>query len=512
MKGAFYPKLALDGIRKNKRLYIPYILTCVGMVTMFYIITFLQKSETVGAMRSGSTVQKILSFGIIVIAVFACIFLFYTNSFLMKRRKKEFGLYNILGMGKRNIGIILVWESLIIALFSLAVGLFIGIAISKLAELALVNILNGAVKYSFSISPLAIVMTVSVFGAIFLLLLLNSIRQIRFSNTAALLRSENLGEKPPKGNIFIGILGILLLGGAYWLAVSIKDPIAAMLMFFIAVIMVILGTYLTMIAGSVSFCRILQKNKKYYYKPSHFVSVSSMAYRMKRNGAGLASVCILATMVLVMISSTASLYFGADDAVKKLYPREINTTVTFRRADAATKENAATVRDEIAKTATENGATVSNTSAYRSISFSALARGSDFLTNAEDVYSYSEFNATASGVYWIYIIPLSNFNASSDSGLKISAETEQKIKSLPKTDMKILVTLTCSMCPELVAAAQKTATINENITAEVYDVSLFPDLREKYKIMSVPCLVVNENDVSFGKKDIDTLIDFLINK
>ena len=142
----------------------------------------------------------------------------------MKRRKKEFGLYNILGMGKRNIGIILVWESLIIALFSLAVGLFIGIAISKLAELALVNILNGAVKYSFSISPLAIVMTVSVFGAIFLLLLLNSIRQIRFSNTAALLRSENLGEKPPKGNIFIGILGILLLGGAYWLPGFDKRP------------------------------------------------------------------------------------------------------------------------------------------------------------------------------------------------------------------------------------------------------------------------------------------------
>lgn len=411
MKGAFYPKLAFDGIRKNKRLYIPYILTCVGMVTMFYIITFLQKSETVGAMKSGSNVQMILSFGIIVIAVFACIFLFYTNSFLMKRRKKEFGLYNILGMGKRNIGIILIWESLIIALFSLAVGLFIGIAISKLAELALVNILNGTIKYSFSVSPVAITMTVAVFGVIFLLLLLNSVRQIRFSNTAALLRSENLGEKPPKGNVFIGILGILLLGGAYWLAVSIKDPLSAMLMFFIAVIMVILGTYLIMIAGSVSFCRILQKNKKYYYKPSHFVSVSSMAYRMKRNGAGLASVCILATMVLVMISSTASLYFGADNSINMRYPREINTTVTFRRADAATEENAAVIRDEIAKTATENGASVCNTSAYRSITFSALARGSDFLTNAEDVYFYSDFTATSNGVYQIYIIPLSDFNA-----------------------------------------------------------------------------------------------------
>ena len=411
MKGAFYPKLAFDGIRKNKRLYIPYILTCVGMVTMFYIITFLQKSETVGAMKSGSNVQMILSFGIIVIAVFACIFLFYTNSFLMKRRKKEFGLYNILGMGKRNIGIILIWESLIIALFSLAVGLFIGIAISKLAELALVNILNGTIKYSFSVSPVAITMTVAVFGVIFLLLLLNSVRQIRFSNTAALLRSENLGEKPPKGNVFIGILGILLLGGAYWLAVSIKDPLSAMLMFFVAVIMVILGTYLIMIAGSVSFCRILQKNKKYYYKPSHFVSVSSMAYRMKRNGAGLASVCILATMVLVMISSTASLYFGADDSINTRYPREINTTVMFRRADAATEENAAGIRNEIAKMATENGATVSNTSEYRNIAFSALARGSDFLTNAEDVYSYSDFTATSNGVYQIYIVPLSDFNA-----------------------------------------------------------------------------------------------------
>ena len=412
MKGAFYPKLALDGIRKNKRLYIPYILTCVGMVTMFYIITFLQKSETVGAMRSGSTVQKILSFGIIVIAVFACIFLFYTNSFLMKRRKKEFGLYNILGMGKRNIGIILVWESLIIALFSLAVGLFIGIAISKLAELALVNILNGAVKYSFSISPLAIVMTVSVFGAIFLLLLLNSIRQIRFSNTAALLRSENLGEKPPKGNIFIGILGILLLGGAYWLAVSIKDPIAAMLMFFIAVIMVILGTYLTMIAGSVSFCRILQKNKKYYYKPSHFVSVSSMAYRMKRNGAGLASVCILATMVLVMISSTASLYFGADDAINTRYPKEINTVIRFRSENFLTEENTKAVYGKIEKAATDFGATLSNKTAFRSISFSALARGTDFSTDEND--TNIDTDSLLDDIFQIYVIPLSDFNSMTD--------------------------------------------------------------------------------------------------
>ena len=304
MKTGFYPKLALDGIKKNKRMYLPYILTCIGMVMMQYIIGFLQYSDMLASMPGARTAQEMIKMGVWVIAVFAGIFLFYTNSFLIRHRKKEFGLYNILGMGKRNIGFILFWENLIISVFSVAVGLILGIAFSKLAELGFVNIVNGDVTFAITVSAKAIIQTAAIFGVIFVLLFLNAIRQVRFSSAISLLKSENIGEKPPKGNWFVGILGVVILGAAYYIAVSIKDPLTALTLFFAAVIMVIIGTYLIMIAGSVLFCRILQKKKNYYYKSNHFISVSSMVYRMKRNGAGLASICILATMVLVMISST----------------------------------------------------------------------------------------------------------------------------------------------------------------------------------------------------------------
>lgn len=236
MKVGFYPKLAASGIRKNKRMFIPFILTCTGMVMMFYIIMFLAVSNVLDSLIGAETLRQIFALGSWVIAVFAAIFLFYTNSFLIRRRKKEFGLYNILGMGKRNIAWLLLWETLIIAVISIGAGLVAGIAFSKFAELGMVNIMHGDVTYNLSISFLAIKRSVQVFGVIFLLLLLHSIRQVRFANAISLMRSENTGEKPPKGNWVIGILGILLLAVAYYLAVTIKDPITAILTFFAAVI------------------------------------------------------------------------------------------------------------------------------------------------------------------------------------------------------------------------------------------------------------------------------------
>ena len=204
----------------------------------------------------------------------------------LRRRKKEFGLYNILGMGKRNIGVILFWETLIVYVVSIMTGLFIGIALSKMAELALVFVMRGEVSYGISVSLRSVYMAVILYGGIFVLLFLNSLRQVRLSSAIDLLKSDNMGEKPPKGNIFLGIIGLMCIFTGYYLSVSIGNPIAALAVFFIAVILVIVGTYLLMIAGSVFFCRLLQKNKGYYYKPEHFVSVSSMVYRMKRNGAG----------------------------------------------------------------------------------------------------------------------------------------------------------------------------------------------------------------------------------
>ena len=232
MKLFFYPRLALDGIRKNKRMYLPYILTCIGMVMMYYIIVFLCRGEAVKAVRGASVVREFLRLGSGVIAFFAGIFLFYTNSFLIRRRKKEFGLYNILGMGKRNIGILLLWETLFIAVFSLGIGLGAGMLFSKLAELGLIRVLRGEVDYSLSISGEAIGDAGKVFGVIFFLLFLNALFQVHFTSAISLVHSENVGEKPPRANWLLGIVGVALLGGGYYIAVTADNPVYAMLYFF----------------------------------------------------------------------------------------------------------------------------------------------------------------------------------------------------------------------------------------------------------------------------------------
>ena len=407
MKAGFYLRLALDGIRKNKRLYVPYISTCIGMVMMHYIIVFLQYSPTLSVLPGAYLINSILHLGGWMIAFFACIFLFYTNSFLIRRRKKEFGLYNILGMDKRNIGKILFWESLINTFIALSAGLILGITFSKLAELGLVNLLQSNVNYTLSVSPDAIKTCMTVFGVIFILLFLNSLWQVGFSSAISLIRSENTGEKPPKGNWILGKLGILLLSGAYYIAITVENPAAALSIFFAAVIMVIAGTYLLMIAGSVLLCRILQKNKKYYYKSNHFVSVSSMVYRMKRNGAGLASICILATMVLVMISSTASLYFGSEDAIRSRYPREITTDFVIEDMEHLSVENIDSLYNEITAVAGDFHVTPENNYGYRYIRFAGMIHEHTVETGSS-IYDFGLNNL--SETYDFYFIPLSDYN------------------------------------------------------------------------------------------------------
>lgn len=318
-----YPKLAANGIRKNRRTYLPYILTCSGMIMMYYIVSFLTLSSFVAEMKGGQTMQIMLTLGCGVMVVFSAVFLFYTNSFLIRRRKTEFGLYNILGMDKRNISRILFWETLMIYVISMLLGLSCGILFSKLAELALTKMLGGAASYSFNVEQKSITHALVYYAIIFLLIMINALRQIHLANPIELMRSENSGEKPPKANYLLAVTGAVLLGTAYFLAVYIKQPLSAILVFFIAVLMVIAATYLLFIAGSVVICRILQRNKKYYYKTNHFISVSQMSYRMKRNGAGLASICILSTMVLVTLSSTICLYAGEEDMLRNRFPRNI---------------------------------------------------------------------------------------------------------------------------------------------------------------------------------------------
>ena len=324
---SLYARLAWDGIRKNKRLYLPYILTCVGAVTMYYMMRELRDSPLLESMKGGGSSRMILGLGTWVIAVFSLLFLFYTYSFLIRRRQREFGLYHVLGLGKRHIALLCALETLLTAAIALVAGLAAGVGLSFAVELGLRSTMRAAVDFAFSINGGALLQTALLYLAIFLLILLSTLVKVGRGSAMSLLRSENYGEKPPKANAFVAVLGAVLLAVAYVMAVSIQEPMQAMLLFFAAVILVILATYLLFIAGSVALCKALQKNRNYYYQPRHFVSVSSMAYRMKRNGAGLASICILATMVLVMLSSSACLYFGAEDSLNATYPTEFDVTV-----------------------------------------------------------------------------------------------------------------------------------------------------------------------------------------
>ncbi len=331
---SLYTRLAWDGIRKNGRLYLPYILTCVGMVTMYYMMSELCASDLLRYMKGGGASHIILGLGSWVIAVFSALFLYYTYSFLIRRRQKEFGLYHVLGLGKRHIALLCVIETAMTAVIALTAGLAVGVGLSFAVELGLRASIEAEMAFTFSVNPNVVLQTVLVYLAIFALTLLSTLVKVGRGTAMSLLRSESYGEKPPRGNLFVAILGAVLLAAAYVMAVSIQEPLKALALFFVAVILVILATYLLFIAGSVALCRMLQKNRDYYYQPRHFVSVSSMAYRMKRNGAGLASICILATMVLVMLSSSACLYFGAEDSLNAAYPNEFELTV-WAEDDAA---------------------------------------------------------------------------------------------------------------------------------------------------------------------------------
>lgn len=402
MRMSFYPRLAWDGIRKNRRLYTPYLMTCTGMVMMYYIIVFLAASPALASLPGSGSIAAMMGLGSGVLAFFAGLFLFYSNAFLIRRRKKEFGLYNILGMGKVQIARILFWETLLTAALALGVGLPLGVGLSKLFELLMLRMMGGDVSYVFSISMPGMGRTASVFGVIFGLLFLNSLRQISRSSPMELLRSENTGEKPPRANWVVGLLGLMLLSAAYYMAVTIQNPLTALTFFFGAVAMVIAATYLLFIFGSVVLCRLLQRRTGYYYQARHFVSTASMVYRMKRNGAGLASICILLTMVLVMLSSTAALFIGAEDSLRSRYPRELSLDV-YTEAQNGEEERLTPARAAVDEALASAGVQVTRVMDYRHIGVNGLLRSGVFS-------AASDSDKTLTDLISLYLVPLADYN------------------------------------------------------------------------------------------------------
>lgn len=320
---SFYIKMAIDSIKKNKRLYLPFMLSSAGIVSVYYIMMSLSLNETLQSAYAGMYVSSFLDMGRFIIITFSIIFLFYSSSFVNKRRKSELGLYNILGLEKKHIINISFVEYLICYVISLIIGLIAGVIFEKALFLIILGMLDMDVSFGSIISFKSIVSSIEIYGLIYFSLFLYGVYTITKSNPLELLKEKNSGEKEPKAKWLLTIIGIVTMGLGYFIALNTKTAMETVLTFFPAVFLVIIGTYLIFTTGSIALLKALKKNKRYYYKTNHFITISNMMFRMKKNAVGLASICILSTMVLVMISSTTSLWFSLDRLVEESYPMDM---------------------------------------------------------------------------------------------------------------------------------------------------------------------------------------------
>ena len=383
MRKGFYMRLALSNLKKNRKIYVPYIITCICTIMMFYMIDAMANNTGLPSMNNGQYLTFVLGTGTLIVGFFAVIFMLYTNSFIIKRRRKEFGLFNILGMEKRHIGRILAYETLITATVTMGAGILIGMFLNKLSYMLLMKLLGYTGGLNYEISVPAILVTAALFATINVVTLLGNIRSIHMANPIELVRGGNVGEREPKIKWAIAILGVLTLGAGYWMSVTAKDPLSALALFFVAVALVIIGTYCLFTSGSIAVLKGLKKNKRYFYKKQHFTTVSGMIYRMKQNAVGLANICILSTMVLVMLSLTVCLYAGLNDVVNKVSPRDIQTSI----ADGTDYANNV-LKSASSEAASKNGLKISNDVSFRYIDFTGLQRGDSILTDKDSIGSY----------------------------------------------------------------------------------------------------------------------------
>lgn len=424
-----YTKLAITNIKNNRQFYFPYLLTGIITVAMFYIMCALESNPGIQSMPGAKNLGLILRLGIGVIGIFAVIFLFYTNSFIIKRRKKELGIYNILGMEKRHIAKILSKEAFFTAIIAIGGGLVTGVLFHKLACMLLYRMIgfNGGITFSFS--KKGVMITAILFAIVYLLTYIYDLFQVQLANPIELLQSGNKGEREPKTKAIMAVLGVLCLGTGYFIAITTKNPIKALTLFFVAVILVIIGTYLLFTAGSIALLKILRRNKGYYYQTKHFTSVSGMIYRMKQNAVGLANICILSTMVLVAVSTTVSLYVGIEDIMKEQYPNEINISAYY--------DTGAPAEDSIApiveKSVKESGRKIRHEEDYLELYFAAIKDQGQYSLDKEKVKTAGD------RVSGFVVLTREDCKKKYNEEIPELAENEVALFTIKKTDMDTLV-------------------------------------------------------------------------
>lgn len=429
MNKGMYTKLAITNIKNNRQFYFPYLLTGIITVAMFYIMCALESNPGIQSMPGAKDLGLILRLGIGVIGIFAVIFLFYTNSFIIKRRKKELGIYNILGMEKRHIAKILSKEAFFTAIIAIGGGLVTGVLFHKLACMLLYRMIgfNGGITFSFS--KKGVMITAILFAIVYLLTYIYDLFQVQLANPIELLQSGNKGEREPKTKAIMAVLGGLCLGTGYFIAITTKNPIKALTLFFVAVILVIIGTYLLFTAGSIALLKILRRNKGYYYQTKHFTSVSGMIYRMKQNAVGLANICILSTMVLVAVSTTVSLYVGIEDIMKERYPNEINISAYY--------DTGAPAEDSIApiveKSVKESGRKIRHEEDYLELYFAAIKDQGQYSLDKEKVKTAGD------RVSGFVVLTREDCKKKYNEEIPELAENEVALITIDKTDMDTLV-------------------------------------------------------------------------
>lgn len=389
MRKALYMRLAAGNLKKNRQLYGPYLIACIVTVMMMCIMILLEGDRGLNTIEGGQSVAATLMFGCIVIAIFSLIILVYINSLLIKQRKKEFALYNILGMEKRHISKVLFWESAYTAVISIGAGLIFGAVFSKLMQLILMKIIGGEISFNIDVSFSVLVFTAAIFAVFFLLVLLMNIRTIRIAQPVELLRGGSEGEREPKSKWVLAVLGVVFLAAGYVMSIMTKDVVSAITLFFIAVICVIIGTYLMFIAFSIVLLKGLKKNKRYYYQTKHFATVSGMIYRMKRNAAGLASICILSTMVIVTVSTTVCLYAGVGDIINNMYPYDVN--MKYYPYSQQTSEKLEAAAEDTAK---RQGREIKELYSFSKMSFAANRSGDKLIVDNDTITGIGTVDVT----------------------------------------------------------------------------------------------------------------------
>ena len=375
-KRSFFPRLALVNLVRNSRYYGPYLLSCGALAAMYYILRFLTWNEVIQTVRGAAYLQVMMSIGCFVVALFSTVLLLYANSFVMKRRQKELGLYNILGLEKRHIAALCFWETLLCAAVVIPGGIAAGILLSKLILLLLLKLVQIPVQFGFSVSVRGVGETAALLGVLFLLALLWNLLRLGRSRPIELLHSDSAGEREPKTKRLLAVLGLAALLGGYAIALTTRNPVNALMLFFVAVILVMLGTYCLFTAGSIALLKRLRANKGFYYQTRHFTAVSGLLYRMKQNAVGLANICILACMVLVTVSGTLCLYLGAEKSLDGKYPDDILVTQTLKDDT----DPAATL-DLVQRTVADAGRQMADLRYETSASFHARYSGNTLLTD-----------------------------------------------------------------------------------------------------------------------------------